>query len=107
MLLQKSHREPLPPSHVYALATETEIVKPGSWNCVTGMPDFVTVAYGTPPVMLRLINFGDEAVQAGKFVIGLGAFEPPFARVAVIDGLEVVTKLPHTPDGIVSKPYYT
>lgn len=64
-------------------------------------PNIVTVVYGVPPVMLRLICWGDEAVQAGKFIIGLGADEvvgwPPFARSAHMDGLEEVTNLPHIP----------
>jgi hypothetical protein len=51
--------------------------------------------------MLRLICCGDEAVQAGNLVTGLGADEvvgtPPLARAADMDGLEAVTNLPHIP----------
>jgi hypothetical protein len=61
----------------------------------------VTVVYGVPPVMLRLICCGDDAVQAGNLVTGLGADEvvgwPPLARAADMDGLEVVINLPHIP----------
>ena len=63
----------------------------------------MTVVYGVPPVMLRLICCGDEAVQAGNFVTGFCADEvvgwPPLARTADMDGLEVVTNLPHIPIG--------
>lgn len=64
-------------------------------------PNVVTTVYGVPPEMLRLICCGDEAAQAGKFVIGLGANEVlgllPFARRGGMDGLEVVTKISHIP----------
>jgi len=53
-----------------------------------------------PPVMLRLICCGDEAVQAGNLVTGLGTEvvgTPPLARAADMDGLEAVTNLPHIP----------
>jgi hypothetical protein len=53
--------------------------------------------------MLRLICCGDEAVQAGNVVTGFCADEvvgwPPLARAADMDGLEVVTNLPHIPVG--------
>lgn len=54
-LLQKSHRVPRPPSHVYAFTTSNAFCKPGWVNCVMfGAEAAKLVAeYAVPPLSFR------------------------------------------------------
>ena len=102
MLRQKSHLVPRPPSHVYAFTSLKRFRNPGSSNCVIfGVVALRPVAeYGVPPVSFRSSWYGRAMEKSGKFVAAdvagslYVAFDPA-ATAAEMEGLPVVTKLPH------------
>ncbi len=59
--------------------------------CVTGAAPN-TVWYGTPPVWLRLINWGFTSVHAGHLLAGFSADDAALGML--MDGLFCVMKLP-------------